>query len=85
MPKTRIICKRCDVEFSPHKHKAKKAVAVGAAATYGAVKGGTYGIVSGPHTSATGAGVGALLAGGATAFGAASVTKCPDCGKYQRF
>jgi hypothetical protein len=86
MSKTQIECGECDNLFSPHKHEKAKGAAVGAAAIVGAKIGGGFGIVSGwLPGGATGAGVGAALAGGATALGAKSVTVCPNCENVQIF
>lgn len=83
MAKTKIECKGCSGEFSPHKHKVTKGAAVGTAAVLGAKVGGGFGIISGwLPGGATGARVGAALAGGAKAFGAKSVTKCLHCDKH---
>lgn len=86
MGKTLIECQKCGAEFSPHKHKKTKAAAVAAAAGVGAKVGGGFGLVSGwIPGGATGAGVGAVLAGSTTALGAKSVTQCPNCEKAQMF
>ncbi len=86
MGKTLIECGECNKQFSPHKHEMAKGAAIGAAALVGAKFGGGFGIISGwLPGGATGAGVGAALAGGATALGVKSTTKCPHCDKIQIF
>jgi hypothetical protein len=85
MGRTKITCKKCEDEFSPHKHEFSKGAAIGAAMAAGGIYGGSKGILWGPGTGTTGAGVGAVLAGSATALGVKSVTRCPHCRKIQVF
>lgn len=86
MGKVKIECENCGAEFSPHKHKKAKTASVVTAAGIGAKVGGGFGLVSGwIPGGATGAGIGAALAGGATALGAKSITQCPSCDKLQLF
>lgn len=85
MSKTRITCKKCEGEFAPHKHKLGKAATVAGASALGGYHGLSKGILWGPGTGTTGAGVGALLAGSAAALGVKSVTRCPHCDKHQLF
>jgi len=84
---TKKECKKCDEDFNPNNYKVAKTAAIGTAAYAGAKAGGVFGVVTGyvPGKGITGAGVGAALAGGATALGAKSVTKCPHCGKGQLY
>jgi hypothetical protein len=85
MGKTKITCKKCERDFKPHKHKVGKGTAVAGAAAIGAWYGGSRGILWGPGTGTTGAGVGAALLGSAAALGVKSVTRCPGCDKHQLF
>lgn len=85
MGKTKIECKKCDETFSPHGHALGKGAAVGAAAGVGGLKGASVGWVAGPGSFGTGTVAGAVIGGSAVALGAKSVTKCPECEKYQLF